>query len=688
MCKRSGIETLGSILSMFPFVALMIAPVLAEEGPIALDAVSVTAKGYESGVLDTPASIMIIDREEIRRRNPDNLGEAVRGRPGLAATSDSAHGQNPVIRGLKKESVVLLVDGMRLNSAQPAGAIASFMSLDLAERVEVVKGPASVLYGTGALGGAINVLLPQARFLPGHDFAASAAYESANQGLRGTGVMNASQDHHAVMLGVSLARIDDYDSPGGRVPRTGYDSDAYIGQYRYRLDEAQQLRFSLQQQEDRDIWFPGSSKPHPHPLIDQSVIHSPQTRRRLVEVGYGFEGEGERPLNLDLRLYRQELQRRIFSFVEPQDFNLAETEVSFDSDGLDVRADWLAHPAHLISVGANAWRMEASPERDLRDMTNPPDFPFARNDPFQDGRIEALGFYVQDDMLFGDLNVLAGLRYDQVEGDASAVGNPRVTTGLDSRDSAISGNLGASYRVSPLLRPYASLSRGFRAGDMRERFESSPRGDGFFHVGNPRIEPEIAHQVEIGVKGADGALSYNLSAYYNRINDYITGQPTNQIMSGRPVKRTVNLGSVTITGLEAELHWQALPGHWLSLGYSRLRGENDDLDEPLYQMPADEVSLGWNGRLYAGWTADAVLRLVRRQDRVATTFSNATEDPTPGFTTLDVGVTWEYAREQSLRLAVTNLNDKRYHEHLTEGISGDEIKQPGRNFHLIWKGSF
>jgi hemoglobin/transferrin/lactoferrin receptor protein len=151
---------------------------------------------------------------------------SLRGEPGLAVASDGAQGQNPVIRGLKKESVVLLVDGMRVNSAQPQGAIASFMTLGLADRVEVVKGPASVLYGTGALGGAINVLLPQARFEPGVGAEAGAGFDSASSGLRGTGVMNASQGDHALMLGASVARIGDYSSPTGTWPAPATTRDA------------------------------------------------------------------------------------------------------------------------------------------------------------------------------------------------------------------------------------------------------------------------------------------------------------------------------------------------------------------------------------------------------------------------------------------------------------------------------
>ena len=127
-----------------------------------LATVTVTAKGYAADAAETPIATTVLTREDLSRKQARNVGEAVRGEPGLAVSLDGAQGMNPVIRGLKRDSVVLLVDGMRLNSAQPAGAVASFMSLGLADRVEVVKGPASVLYGTGALGGAVNVRLPQA----------------------------------------------------------------------------------------------------------------------------------------------------------------------------------------------------------------------------------------------------------------------------------------------------------------------------------------------------------------------------------------------------------------------------------------------------------------------------------------------------------------------------------------------
>lgn len=648
--------------------------------------VLITAKGYPSSDADTPAATVVLGRDELFDRGAANPGDALRGQPGLAAAMDSAQGLNPVIRGLKKESVVLLVDGMRLNSAQPQGAVASFMSLALADRLEVVKGPASVLYGTGALGGVVNVVLPQARFEPGLALRTTLGAASGDESLRGAAVANLSQGDHALMLGAAGARIDDYEAPAGRVPLTGYDSQSFIGQYRWRLDGAQQLRVSLQRHRDDDVWYPGSTKPLPNPALGTSTVHSPSQMRELAEVGYGFSGGQGLPLNIDARVYRQTMQRLIWAHADQLDRETSQTTVEFATDGADLKAEWTAGPGHLLSFGISGWRMAASPERYVASPT--PLSPLLRNDPFERGRIEALGVFVQDDLKLGRLSLLAGARLDRVKGSAASMSNGAVTTGLARSDDAASGSLGLIYAVSPLFRPYANLSRAFRAAEMRERFEASPRGDGYFYLGNPQTAPEKATQLELGVKGADARLSWSAAVFSSRIGDYITGRPTGATQNGLPVKATVNLGRVVISGAEAQARWQLAAGQWLKAGLSVLRGTNKDLDEPLFQMPADEVSLGWEGRIGPGWALDATLRGVRRQDRVATRFSLGSEDPTPGFATADIGLSWTPRPGHKLRLLLKNAADKAYHEHLTEGLSGREIQSPGRSLALSWQGSF
>lgn len=665
-----------------------------------LSAVTVTATGYESEAVETPIATTVVERDEIERWGAQNVGDALRNQPGLAVVRDSAQGANPVIRGLGKDSIVLMVDGVRLNSAQPAGAIASFLSLGLAERVEVVKGPASVLYGTGALGGAINVRLPQARFEPGLRTRASLSYDVARREPRAAIVGNYSQDDHAVMLGASLARPGDYKEPDGRVPDTGYDSSAFIGQYRFRLDASQQLRVSVQRHEDKDVWYPGSTRPHPMPMVGSTTIHSPRQSRTLYELGYSRRGAGAQAPDLDVRVYRQEMRRQVNGRGNGIGRDLSVTDVTFATTGADARADWLVHPQHLVSAGLDAWQMKADPSSlvAVPDMsTMPPTLGALQpNQPFHDGKLSALGIYIQDDMQFGRLKILAGLRHDRVKGSARAISNGMITTGLDRSDGATSGSFSALYEVAPLLRPYVSLARGFRAPDLRERYQNGPRQDGFFWAGSPRVAPEKATQLEIGMKGDSGQLEYALGIWRNRISNYITGTQLSGAEAAAACgaaqaaacKQTLNLGRAVLDGVDASVRWQANADQAFSAGFSRIRGKNRDLGEPLFQMPADTVSLGWEGRVAPRWSLDTRALLVRRQGRVATLFTRGGEDATPGYAVLDIGASWHPGKHHTVRLAVLNAGDKRYHDHLAEGLTGREIKAPGRSLFVAWQGEF
>lgn len=666
-----------------------------------LDTIVVSAKGYADADLGTPVAVVVAGREAIAGNGHRNLGELLRGRAGLAVNADSAQGQNPVLRGLKKESIVLLSDGMRLNSAQPAGAVASFLGLGLAERVEVIKGPASVLYGSGALGGVVNVLSPQAGFVEAPELEFGVQADSAARGWGGSGLVRWNDDDTALLFGGAALDQDDYRAPRGRVADTGYRSQALIGQFRQRFAEALETRFSLQAQRDLDVAYPGSTKPHPHPQVASTTVYSPEQERRLAELGLSGSAATDDGWTWDLRLYQQDMQRQIFGRINgplaaaaPRD--LSQTRVSFDTWGGDLRFDRWLNPEHRLLLGLQHWQMEASPQRLI---AAPPSFALQPNPPFVDGRIESSGLFVQDDWQGERLHLLTGLRWDRVEGRAAAVAGAAPGQSLARADSAFSGSVGAVLPLHPALHPYASLSRGFRAGEMRERFEASPRTDGYYYLGNPQIRPEFSTQIELGAKGEHAGTEYRLALYRNRISDYITGVD----VSGAPgsngcppaqanaCKQTVNLGQVRIEGVELSLRRQLQPGHWLSLEASMLRGENRDLDEPLFQMPADELSVGWDGRLgtlFGGrLDGELLLRAVRAQERVARQFSRGTENPTAGFATADAGLSWQRGPHR-LRLLLRNLADREYHEHLTEGLSGAEPPAPGRSLQLSWLARF
>lgn len=654
----------------------------------------VTAKGYESDTLETPNATEQLEAREAAAAK--TVGDLFRGKPGLAVQGDGgAWGANPVIRGLKKESVVLLVDGVRLNSAQPQGAIASLASMSLLDTVEVVKGPASVLHGTGAMGGAINLLTPEAGF---SDKAESHGRFSGSTGtvdssLAGGALLELSSKNHGLVLGAAAKDVDDYETPDGDVENSGFRSESFLAKYAFRVTENQKLTLNLQNHEDRDVWYPGSAKPGPGGN-GTLTIHSPEQKRTLMELGYEAGiAEG----TLEASVYRQEVDREIRAWWDFKDRNQVWNDVTFRTDGVKAQYRLPMGDNHLVTVGAEGWEMTGDPQRFT--YSPPMSDNAVANSPFRNGEIESQGVFLQDDITAGNWNIQLGARYDRVTGDARVVGNGPAakTSGLENTTENISWSAGTIYNLSDMVNPYVNLGTAYRAPDMRERFEDAARGDGFFHRGNPQLDPEKSSSAEIGLKGRGRLGQYQVAAFYTRIDDFIAGRITgeNHPKNNLPVKQTENLDEVVIYGAEAGfvMPLEALnanaPAIDLDGSLTWLRGENKQDDEPLYQMPAPELTLGLGQQNRPGFNWHGQVRAVAEQDRTADSFSNGTENATPGYATVDVELGWDFGATGSLsNLEVSvegnNLLDKRYREHLTDG----DILSPGRGLVAKIAGRF
>ena len=655
--------------------------------PLELQETVITAKGYQAATQDIPQAIEVLQAQPTETAAA--AGSLFRGKPGLAVHSDGAWGQNPVLRGMKKESTVLMVDGVRVNSAQPQGSLASFLDLGLLERAEVVKGPSSVLYGSGAMGGVVNLITPEARFTEqaqqGGRFGLSAS--SVDEGFNGAVLLRDSSSDHALVLGAAGRKVNDYDSPSGTEEHTGYSSDSLLLKYKQRLSDDVNVSLNIQRHTDRDVWYPGSTRSAPSALIGQTTIHSPEQRRELYQLGLENRlGEG----TLNTEVYRQEVYREIRAYSSTLDRNQVRNDVSFITHGL--RTAYLVPiGSHLLTVGGEGWKMTGDPERHMHN--NPPLFNNdQRNDPFKDGEVSSYGLFVQDEFELGRTTIVAGARLDRVSGDAKLKGATQ-TSGLGSSDNNLSWSLGATHPLTDTLNLYANVGQAYRAPDLRERFEDAARGDGYYHIGNPKLDPERSTSFEVGLKGRGSDFDYRLAAFHTRIDDYIAGRVTNEPpQSGLPVKRTGNLDEVVIYGLEGSAS-KAVGAFVADGSFTWLRGENKQDDEALYQMPAHELTLGIGQPSERGFYWHAQLRAVAEQDRVATRFSNGTEDETSGFVTADASLGWGFGKVGVLQTAnldakLSNLFDKTYHEHLADGVSGYELEAPGRGITLALSGSF
>lgn len=657
----------------------------------------VTARGYASDSFATPQAINVI---KPRATSQGPAGNLLRGQPGMALQSDGAWGQNPVLRGLKRESVVVMVDGIRVNSAQPQGALASFLDLGLLDRVEVVKGPGSVLYGSGAMGGVVNLLTPEPRFTEqaqlGGRFGASAS--SVDHGYSGALLLQGSNADQGFVVGIAGRDVGDYKSPNGREKKTGYESDTLLLKYQHKIADDYVVRANVQRHNDEDVWYPGSARTGGQaggaglpPALGKVTIHSPKQHRELYALGLDAPLLGG---TLSTDVYRQEVYREIRAYSDKLQRNYVRNDVSFITHGLRSQWNGAITDAHWLTVGVDGWKMSGDP---ARYMSGPPTFNNAmRNDPFKDGEVSSIGLFMQDEFSIGSTLFTAGLRYDRAQGEAKVkgAGAAAQTYGLGSSDNNLSWSLGAVQPLSDDLNLYANIGQAYRAADMRERFEDSARGDGYYHVGNPQLDPERSSSAELGLKGRDGLQAFQVAVFYTRIDDFIAGRVTgaNHPQNGLAIKQTENLNKVVIYGLEANLE---LPVSVFiaDAGFTWLRGKNKQDNEPLYQMPAHELRLGIGQPAERGFSWHAGLRAVAKQDRIATDFSNGSENKTAGFVTADARMGYGFGAMGGLQsshvdLQLSNLANKKYHEHLTDGISGQELKAAGRGVTLALSGAF
>lgn len=662
-----------------------------------LSTTTVTATGSETSDMDIPLSTITISKDELQKANGANIGDNLRGEPGVAVTNDGAWGQNITLRGLKKESIVVMVDGQRINSAQPVGAISSFADVGLLESVEIVKGPSSVLYGSGAMGGVVNMRTPDAKFKEnaGWDGRFSLGTSSADQGASGAIMGNYGNKDHAITLGFAKRKAEDYTSPRGTVPLTGYDSDAILLKSKHRINDALNVKFNMQRYTSNDVWYPGSARSGsgiPAP-IGTSTIHSPEQRREMMEIG--LEGKlGAGKFSADI--YKQNVYREIRAYSSNLKRDYVRNAVSFETQGAKASYSLPVSTNQVVTIGADTWTMTGDPAR-YQDTNAPAFNNNIRTDPFSDGEIKSTGLFIQDEITFGKTNVLAGVRFDQVTGNAAQKGTPPTspaqTTGLKHTDNSVSWSLGAIHHVSDVFNPYFNIGQAYRAADMRERFEDSARGDGYFIVGNPQLKPEFSTSFELGSKGQLGQTSYRLAAFHSTIKDYIAGRITGTNHgSGLPIKLQENLNEVVLQGAEGFIRFP-VGKLTADAAFTYLLGDNKQDNEPLFQTPPAELRLGLGQSAQTGLRWRTQLRAVDAQNRVATKFYNNQENKTAAFTTADAFVGWGFGKTAELKsldldFSVTNMFDHAYHEHLTEGVSGREILMRGRSVNLVLKGSF
>jgi hemoglobin/transferrin/lactoferrin receptor protein len=712
----------------------MAAPASAQQVS-ALSEVVVSGSRSAQAKDDLPVSVEVIDRQDIESKQIHDIRDAVRDLPnvsvrrsparfGLAQGNTGRDGNAGFnIRGLDSNRVLLLTDGIRMPRSYVFSANAfgrDYFDIGLVERIEVIKGPASALYGSDGLAGLVNFVTREpASFLgEGKRFGGSASigYSGDDNGVRG-GVTLAGKANDTLqwLVSANVGRASELENMGRldvpnvdrTTPNPQRDNQrALLAKAILTPSAGQRHAFTFEHVEKTSRYdlLSGLAKP---PYASTSVVGL-DAKTDLERDRFTYEGRMRLDAavadNLLAVLSYQKAGSR--EFIHEDRFTAADRtrNVTYDENtwqlGLQAdktlrMGDW----AQKITYGLDYTRTSVE---NLQTGLVPPTgetYPLKR---FPDTRETSSAFYLQDEFIHDRWSITPGIRFDRFSLDAKQAGFNAQAVSLSG--SAVSPKLGVLFRATPQWSVYGNYASGFKAPNafqVNNFFENVIQG--YKTIPNPNLKPEKSQNIELGVRGRTGVLSFDVAAF---TGDYKNLIENDKLVGGRGIPRidplvyqSVNVGRARISGFEikGELDFTDQGrGFSVPFAYGQTRGRDRTSHQPLNSIDPQKLSAGIRYQA-ASWSVrlDAVHHGAKEWEDVdRAEVATGLQFRTPAATTLDISAQWRIRKDLRLNASVTNLTNKRYwmwsdvRGVTTTSAIRDAYTQPGRSFNVSLVADF
>ncbi|MFZ5670220.1 MAG: TonB-dependent hemoglobin/transferrin/lactoferrin family receptor [Pseudomonadota bacterium] len=692
-----------------------------------VDAVTVTATRAPVEVARAPATVTVIDAERIEAELVTDIKDLIRFEPGVSVpTSPSRFGaalastgrdgaSGFTIRGLGGNRVLIQVDGVRVPDGFSFGPAAfgrgDYVDLDLLKSVEIVRGPASALYGSDGLAGAVSFITRD----PGDLLDAGAGFggrlrvswagadESLSEGLTLAGregdwsllVAYSRRD------GAEQGNQGDNDARDAR--RTAPNpqdvtSNAVLARLVYEPAEGRKLRLTAEWG-DREIVTEAFSGRSVAPYGATGVIDLDgldESERRRLTLDYRFEGGSGLIDGGFLAVYAQSSEITQFSaedrFTAADRTRLSrfENRVLGAAFQLEGEVD-LGAAMHQIILGGDYSKTR---QEGLRDGVTPPVGETFPTRPFPTTDYALAGLFLQDriDLLDGRLSLYPALRLDAYDLDPEPDALYVLPTAGQS-DARVTPRFGAVYWPTETFGVFFNYAQGFKAPSPSQVNNSFANPlFGYTSIPNPDLGPERSEAFEAGLRlrapdVAGAAVRASVAAFSARYEDFIEQSQVGGSFTplDPAVFQYVNLGEVEIRGLEGRLDadWD----NGLGLVVSAAWAEGDRVDGGV-SRPLDSID---PLKLVAGLSYDAPGKRWGGQAIVTRVAGKAADEAAAGafrpeaFTLLDVTAYWRVTDAAALRLGIFNVTDETYWWWSdVRGLSSastvrDAWTQPGRN---------
>ncbi|MBY6190260.1 TonB-dependent hemoglobin/transferrin/lactoferrin family receptor [Microbulbifer agarilyticus] len=623
-------------------------------------------------------SIVVVERTQLEEQQPESIAQALKYEPNIEVVGGPRYSnQSPNIRGLSETRVLQTIDGARQNFN--SGHRGTYqLDPELLKQVEVKKGPASSLWGSGAIGGVVAMSTKSASdLLSGDDTFGGYVKEelgtNGNSNETTVAAYGLSGDFD-YLVNASVSENDNVEIGGGEeLTDSAGENTALLARGGLKISDNQRLDISFRYN-NRDEAVPSNPNANvgtSSPLVERDITDQNVTANYWVQA---LEGKHTSRFTV----YRNDTQFEEFRPTQGEDGQNDNTEVT--TTGIAINNATEGFGAQWV-YGLDWYQDDVTT---VRDGDNRPENMNADTD--------VMGVYAQAAFTFGEIFTLTpGVRYDRFEAKSQQLEDSARD------DSAVSPSLAAEIKATEWLSLSASYATAFRAPGVEEMYtqgthfaygDFSFMGLGFLantFIPNPDLEAEEAKNVELradmafsGLATSEDQLTVSTAVFRNKVDNFIEQVVINpHFMLGFPMNTTyLNVDKAELKGFELGVNY-LVSDLELGMNYGQTEGKDLSDDSYLSNIPADKVVLDV-GHYFLQRDLKAGFRtaFISAQEQLP-------EEETREFgkyNLTDAYVTWEPATGSlnglKLGLAVDNLTDEEYR------VAFQELYMPGRNIKL------
>jgi hemoglobin/transferrin/lactoferrin receptor protein len=696
--------------------------------PFSLGEIIVSSFRENRKVKEMPISLAIVNSLDFRNQSALTLSNVLANEPGINLGSDGPWATNINIRGFSENRLVTLVDGHRIETATDLTASLSLIDVNDIERVEVVKGAQSVLYGTGAMGGVVNIITKDGYFANGHYVSGNffSGYASANQLLTGNAAISTGSDKWHLRLSGTYTDANDIRTPQGVLANSQFKANNIAARFGVKPFINHLFNVQYQRYWANDVGVPGGES-FPGPA---TATYS-EIGRQLVSASYEILNISEKFTSLKLTYFNQYILRNVdlypnmVSEVDLPNGNLQQVTPELITPtgkhfthGVQLQSTWSIRSNNTLIAGVDLWSRSLSTKREKFIRVNvfdPQGNLLITNNlvrgeiPNPGSTFASAGIFVHNEthMLNERLTLILGSRIDGVrvvneqgfDIDYLIVNGERNDTPPNQRitfnqgaESSISwsANAGVLYGLSSDVDASINLARSFRAPSLEERFKYIDLGN-MVRMGDPTLNPESGYSLDMGVRIWNPGFTFQFGAFLNWLSEMIveipgdfaytinTG-PQEGITDTIAALINANVSKALLYGSDMGFQYKVFTNFVLFGSGSYVRGQDIESNSNLPQIPP------MKGRLGVRYTHPLIgsvqLSLIgaSKQDKVG-----VGELATEGYLRWDIGLN---SAKFNLGLSkiqfftgIDNLMDKSYTNHLATNRGAISV-EPGRNLYL------